>query len=169
MAIIISGFPSSLPGAKERREKTIREGHLNKKSERKEAKLKEILPELKSLLLNWTLLFNSLGISVVLIFVGAFIPFLGKIVQLKFGLDPVRNGYLLSAVMTPTIMSRYTIYCRYLYIHAPCFLRVVAYSCIPCRIQFFTYQFGYYSLYYHYSYYYTMQNYNELNSLLVLV
>jgi ABC-type antimicrobial peptide transport system permease subunit len=81
MAIIISGFPSSLPGAKERREKTIREGHLNKKSERKEAKLKEILPELKSLLLNWTLLFNSLGVSVVLIFVGAFIPFLGKRVQ----------------------------------------------------------------------------------------
>ena len=105
LAITISGFPSSLPGAKERREKHIREGNLNKKSDIKEARLKEILPELKSLLLNRTLLFNTLGVSVGLIFIGSLIPFLGKILQLKFGLDPVKNGYLLSAVMTPTVMG----------------------------------------------------------------
>jgi hypothetical protein len=105
LAITISGFPSSLPGAKERREKHIREGNLNKNTNSKEARLKEILPELKSLLMNWTLLFNTLGISVGLIFVYSFVPFLGKIVHLKFGLDPVTNGYLLSAVMAPTMMG----------------------------------------------------------------
>ncbi|CAB4000586.1 solute carrier organic anion transporter family member 4A1-like, partial [Paramuricea clavata] len=105
LAIIISGFPSSLPGAKERREKHIREGNLNKKSDSNEARLKEIFPGLKSLLMNWTLLFNTIGLSVEVIFIYSFVPFLGKIVQLKFGLDPVSNGYVLSAVMAPTMMA----------------------------------------------------------------
>ena len=105
LAITLSGFPSSLPGAKERREKHIREGNLNKKSDSNEARLKEILPELKSLFMNWTFLFSTLGLSVAAIFFYSFVPFLGKIVQLKFGLDPVSNGYLLSTVLTPTIMG----------------------------------------------------------------
>jgi hypothetical protein len=105
LAITLSGFPSSLPGAKERREKHIREGNLNKKSDSSEARLKEILPELKSLFMNWTFLFSTLGLSVAVIFFYSFVPFLGKIIQLKFGLDPVSNGYLLSIVLTPTIMG----------------------------------------------------------------
>jgi hypothetical protein len=107
MAIIISGFPSSLPRTEEHREKHIRNRKINKKSEKKEAKVKEILPEMKSILSNWTFLFNSLGLSVLLVFVGALIPFMGKIVQLKFGLDPVKNGYVLSAVLSLPVIGMY--------------------------------------------------------------
>ena len=109
MATIISGFPNSLPGANERRDKRIGEEKLKIEHEGKKAKLKEIFPEMKSLLLNWTILFNSLGVSVLLIFVGALVPFLGKIVQLKFGLDPVKNGLVLFGVMTPSVMGMYKI------------------------------------------------------------
>ena len=107
LAIAILGFPSSLPGAKERRQKYIREGIVNKKSSKKEAKLKEILPEFKSLLVNWTFLFNSLGVSAALMFGGGLIPFLGKILQLKFDLDVVSNGYVLSVTLLPTILGLY--------------------------------------------------------------
>ena len=105
MAAIISGFPNSLSGDNERRDKRIREEKLKKRNGKKEAKLKEIFPEMKSLLLNWTFLFNSLGASALAVFVGALIPFLGKIIQLKFGLDPVKNGLVLSGVMTPSAMG----------------------------------------------------------------
>ena len=107
LGIIILGFPSLLPGAKERREKLIRKGTLDTKRKIEEVKLKEILPELKSLLSNWTFLFNSLGLSGTFIYSASLVPFLGKILQLKFGLDPVSNGYLLSAIMTPTIAGTF--------------------------------------------------------------
>ncbi|XP_028408742.1 solute carrier organic anion transporter family member 4A1-like [Dendronephthya gigantea] len=102
LAIILSGYPSSLPGSKERREKHIREGNLQKKSSTKEASIKEIIPELKTLLSNLTFLFNALGVSVSFIFNGGLLPFLAKLVQLKFELDPVKNGYVLSSILTPT-------------------------------------------------------------------
>ncbi|XP_028408706.1 solute carrier organic anion transporter family member 4A1-like [Dendronephthya gigantea] len=102
LAIIISGFPISLPGARERRERHIREGNLQKKGGKKEAKFKELIPELKSLILNRTFLFNSFGLCFAATFVTALTPFLGKIMQLKFDLDPVTNGYLISAILTPT-------------------------------------------------------------------
>ncbi|XP_028408691.1 solute carrier organic anion transporter family member 4A1-like [Dendronephthya gigantea] len=105
LAIIISGFPSSLPGAKERREKHIREGNLRRKSSRNKARFKEIIPEMKSLILNWTFTFNSFGLSVSFTFIGALVPFLGKILQLKFDLDPVSNGFLISAILTPTTVA----------------------------------------------------------------
>ena len=106
LALIISGFPSSLPGAKERRQKHIREGHLQGNNASTEAKFKEILCELKTILCNLTFLFNSLGVAVSFTFIGALVPFLGKILQLKFDLDPVKNGYILSAIMTPTIVGK---------------------------------------------------------------
>ena len=106
LAIVISGFPSSLPGAKERREKHIREGNLQKKSSRKEPRLREIIPEIKTLISNKTFLFNSLGVSVSFTFTSALVPFLGKLLHLKFELDPVKNGYLISAVLTPTAVSK---------------------------------------------------------------
>ncbi|XP_028397690.1 solute carrier organic anion transporter family member 4A1-like [Dendronephthya gigantea] len=105
LAIVVSGFPRSLPGAKERREKHIREGNLRKENRRKEANLKGIIPELKSLILNWTFLFNSLGVSVGFTFMGGLVPFLGKILQLKFDLDSVSSGYLISATFIPTTVG----------------------------------------------------------------
>lgn len=105
-SILILAFPRELPGAKERRQKHIREGNVRKANDSKKAKLKEIFPQLKHLLTNWTFLFNALGVTASIFLTGSLIPFLTKIIQVKFGLNPAETGYLLSAIVTPALAGK---------------------------------------------------------------
>ena len=105
-SFIVLGFPRVLPGAKETRQKHIEEGNIKKANSLQKPSLKRLLPELKSLLTNWTFLFNTLGITTTVLFFGSLAPFLPKVLQLKFGLKPEETGYVLGAMLIPTMSSR---------------------------------------------------------------
>ena len=85
-----------MPGAKQRRLEHIRQGHLREVDGEENPRLRDILPELKKLLTNWTFIFNTLGVSAALLFGGSVAVFISKIFQMKFDLDPVRSGHVLS-------------------------------------------------------------------------
>ena len=121
MTIVILGFPRSLPGAKERREKHIQEGNLKMKSGREKANLKDILPQLKYLISNKVFLFNSLGLAVALTFTAGLVPFLGKLLEIKFGVDIVKNGYLLSSILLPAVLGMFTIF--FIFLPSGCILQ----------------------------------------------
>ena len=85
-----------MPGAKQRRLEHIRQGHLRDADGEENPRLKDILPELKKLLTNWAFIFNALGLSAALLFGGSVALFISKIFRMKFDLDPVRSGYVIS-------------------------------------------------------------------------
>ena len=85
-----------MPGAKQRRLQHIQQGHLLKADGVEKPRMRDLFPELKNLLTNWTFLFNGLGVTGLVLYsssVGVFIP---KLFRLKFGLDPVRASYIVS-------------------------------------------------------------------------
>lgn len=106
LAVILLGFPRELPGARETRDEQIKEGNIRKSKNTAKPSLKMILPELRNLLTNWTFLFNSLGLTATLLYAGGLIPFYPKILQLKFGLLPENTGYLLGAILTPSMAGK---------------------------------------------------------------
>lgn len=103
---MILGFPQEMPGAKARRLKHIRQGHIKDADDAGEPRLRDILPELKKLLTNWTFLFNSVGSTVSALFSSAIFSFISKIFQLKFGLDPVLTGYVLTIVTMTGVIGK---------------------------------------------------------------
>ena len=105
-SLLLLGFPRELPGAKEMREEHIKKGNIRKKKNSSKPTLKQLLPELKDILTNWTFLFNTLGLTATLLYVGALVPFYPKILLLKFGLTPEMIGYVMGALMTPSMASK---------------------------------------------------------------
>ena len=88
------------------REKHIKKGNIRRTKNDRKPSLKIILPELKDLLTNWTFLFNTLGLTATLLYVGALMPFYPKILVLKFGLVPEKIGYILGSMMTPAMAGK---------------------------------------------------------------
>jgi hypothetical protein len=105
-SIMILGFPREFPGSREMREEHIKKGNIRKVKNSVKPTLKMILPELKDLLTNWTFLFNTLGLTATLLYVGGLISFYPKILFLKFGILPQKIGYVLGAVMTPSMAGK---------------------------------------------------------------
>ena len=97
-ALIILGFPREMPGAKDLRAKHISQGHLKRANGVEIPRFKDILPELKHLLTNWTFLFNTLALSILMLFASPIATFFAKILRLKFGLDPMTTGYVLALI-----------------------------------------------------------------------
>ena len=103
---MILGFPREFPGSREMREEHIKKGNIRKVKNSVKPTLKMILPELKDLLTNWTFLFNTLGMTATMLYVGGLISFYPKILFLKFGILPQKIGYVLGAVMTPSMAGK---------------------------------------------------------------
>lgn len=105
-SFVVLGFPQELPGARRTREEHIEKGNIMRSKSSDKPTLKNILPELKDLLKNWTFLFNTLGLTATLLYVGALLPFLPKILSLKFGVLPENIGYILGSLMTPSMAGK---------------------------------------------------------------
>jgi hypothetical protein len=106
LSILLLGFPRELPGAKEMREEQIKKGNIRKVKNSEKPTLKRILPELRDLLKNGTFMFNTLGLTATLFYVGALFPFYPKILLLKFGVIPENVGYVLGTMITPCMAGK---------------------------------------------------------------
>ena len=95
-SVIFLGFPREMPGAKQRRLEHIQQGHMLKADGMEKPRIRDLLPELKNLLKNWTFLFNGLGVTGLALYGASAAVFISKIFRLKFGLDPVRASYIVS-------------------------------------------------------------------------
>jgi hypothetical protein len=96
-SFIMLGFPSAMPGARERRLRHIREGNIKPGNDVQPC-LRKLPSELKELLKNWTFLFNTLGLTCFLFYFGAAAVFFSKILRVKFGLDAVKAGYFFAII-----------------------------------------------------------------------
>lgn len=94
-----------MPGAKQRRLKHIHQGHLMRADGVEKPRIRDFFPELKNLFTNWTFLFNGLGLTCSLLYGSSLVVFMAKIFRLKFGLDPVRAGYVV-ALLSVTGIGR---------------------------------------------------------------
>ena len=103
------GFPREMPGAKERRLEHIHQGHIRHGDATEKPRLKNILPELKNLLTNWTYLFNTIGLTFGLLYGASLTVFASKIFRLKFGLNPVKSGYVLSGLIVTGVSCKWII------------------------------------------------------------
>ena len=90
------GFPREMPGARERRQKHVRAGNIKPSNDVQRPSLRNIPSELKELLANLTYLFNMLGMTSLLFFVGAIVTFYAKILRIKFGVSSVQSGYIVA-------------------------------------------------------------------------
>ena len=102
-SILLLGFPRELPGAREMREEQIKNGNIRRATKTGKPTLKMILPELKDLLTNWTFLFSTLGLSAIILYSSVLLPFYPKILLSKFGVTAEKVGYVLGAVLTPSL------------------------------------------------------------------
>ena len=98
---ILLGFPRELPGAKSIREQAVKEGHVPRKDERIQGKLKDILPATVQLLQAPVFIFNTLAITSGSLFGAGIAAFIAKILQLKFGLNPFIAGVVIGIVLVP--------------------------------------------------------------------
>ncbi|KAJ7394332.1 hypothetical protein OS493_000136 [Desmophyllum pertusum] len=98
---LLIGFPRELPGAKSIREQALKEGHVPKKDEKIQGKLKDILPATLQLIKAPVLFFNTLAITTSSLFGAGIASFLAKILQLKFGLSPITAGIVIGVVLVP--------------------------------------------------------------------
>ncbi|XP_046848352.1 LOW QUALITY PROTEIN: solute carrier organic anion transporter family member 4A1-like [Xenia sp. Carnegie-2017] len=103
-SILLLAFPRELPGSREVRKEEIEKGNLRPAKSAIKPTMKKLLPELKDLLTNWTFIFNTLGLTSTLLFIGALIPFYPKILIVKFGVLPEKVGYVLGSIMAPTMI-----------------------------------------------------------------
>ena len=85
------------------RKEHIKKGNIRKAQKTEKPTLKTLLPDLKDVLTNWTFLFNTLGLTATLFYVGALVPFIPKVLLLKFGVTPEKVGYVLGATLTPAM------------------------------------------------------------------
>ena len=88
------------------REEQIKRGNIRRATKTGKPTLKMILPELKDLLTNWTFLFSTLGLSAIILYAGALVPFYAKVLLLKFGVTAEKVGYVLGAALTPAMGGR---------------------------------------------------------------
>lgn len=104
-SFIMLGFPSAMPGARERRLRHIREGNIKPGNDVQPC-LRKLPSELKELLNNWTFLFNTLGLTCFLFYFGAVAVFFSKILRVKFGLDAVKAGYFFAIINISGAVTR---------------------------------------------------------------
>ena len=98
------------------REEQIKRGNIRRATKTGKPTLKMILPELKDLLTNWTFLFSTLGLSAIILYAGAILPFYPKVLLLKFGVTAEKVGYVLGAALTPSMGGK----CRCYYSEYTC-------------------------------------------------
>ena len=105
-SFLMFGFPREMPGARKRRMKHIREGNIKASNDVKHPCLKKLPTELKELLKNLTYLFNVVGMTCFVFYVGPLAIFLTKIVRIKFGLDAERAGYFVAIASIAGAVSK---------------------------------------------------------------
>ena len=98
-AFILLGFPRELPGAKEIREKSIKEGNLPKSDDKLKGKVKDIIPATLILLKNRTFMFNTLATTIGSLFGGGIATFIAKFSQMKFAINAQQLGVALGVVL----------------------------------------------------------------------
>ena len=98
------GFPPGLPGAKEIREKAIKEGDLPSRDDQIRGNLKGIMPATKQLLKNLTYVFNTLAITCGF-FAGGISSFVAKVLQVKFALSSSVSGIVIGASLFPGMIG----------------------------------------------------------------
>lgn len=106
---LLLGFPRELPGAKSIREQAAKEGHIPKKDERIQGKLKDILPATLQLIKSPVFIFNSLAVTSGSLFGAGIAAFMAKILQLKYGLNPFITGVVIGVVLVPGTVGRRSI------------------------------------------------------------
>ena len=99
------GFPKQMPGAKEIRQEAMKKGHVRKENSLKTPSLRMLLPELWSLFTNWTFIFNTFGLTILMLLAGGLLPFLPKSIMLLYGLKPEQAGYALALMLSPTMIG----------------------------------------------------------------
>ena len=109
--VILLGFPRELPGARERREQCIKEGNLPSKDEKIKETFKDMIPATWQLLKNPVFVFNALALTASTFFGAALLPFISKILYLKFDLNPAKAGMMIGIAVIPgTIGNEYTLF-----------------------------------------------------------
>ena len=98
------GFPPHLPGAKEMREKAIKEGDLPSRDDQIQGNLKGIIPATKQLLKNLTYIFNTLAIACGF-FAGGISSFIAKVLQVKFAVSSSLSGIVIGASLFPAMIG----------------------------------------------------------------
>ena len=111
--VILLGFPRDLPGARERREKVIEEGNLPSKDEKIKETFRDIIPATLKLLKNPVFVFNALAVTASTFFGAALVPFLPKILDLKFALTPSMAGLMMGTAVVPASIGKYHIQYSY--------------------------------------------------------
>jgi len=99
--VILLGFPRELPGARERREQCIKEGNLPSKDEKIKETFKDMIPATWQLLKNPVFVFNALALTASTFFGAALLPFISKILYLKFDLNPAKAGMMIGIAVIP--------------------------------------------------------------------
>ena len=95
------GFPRELPGAREKRDKLMKEGILPTKDEKIKEKLNGMIPATWQLLKNPVFIFNALALTASS-FVGVGIaPFIVKVFYIKFNLNPAMAGLVMGIALIP--------------------------------------------------------------------
>ena len=95
------GFPRELPGAKERREKLIKERSIPSKDHNIKENLKGIIPATKQLLKNPVFVFNALGLTATTFGSAGVAPFIVKVLHLKFNLNLAFAGLAIGIALIP--------------------------------------------------------------------
>lgn len=108
--VALLGFPKELPGAREKREELIKEGNLPTKDEKIKETFKDILPATWQLLKNPVFIFNALALTASTFFAGALVPFISKILYLKFDLIPAKAGLMIGIAIIPGSIGKYTFF-----------------------------------------------------------
>ena len=106
--VALLGFPKEFPGAEQRRQEYIKEGNLPSKDDKIKQNYRDIVPATWQLLKNPIFIFNALALTASTFFAAAIVPFLTKILSLKFDLTPGKAGMIMGIVLTPASIGEYS-------------------------------------------------------------
>ena len=106
--VILLGFPREFSTSREMREKYINEGSLPTKDGKIKENFKDIIPATWQLLRNPVFIFNALALTASTFFAGALVPFISKLLYLKFDINPAKAGMMIGITIIPGSIGKYT-------------------------------------------------------------
>lgn len=100
-SVALSGFPRHLPGAKERREKLLKESAIPLNDQNIKENIKSLIPATVQLLKNPVFVFNALALSATTFGSAGVGPFIVKFLYLKFNLSLAIAGLAIGVAVIP--------------------------------------------------------------------
>ena len=90
------------------REKYMNEGSLPKKDGKIKENFKDIIPATWQLFRNPVFIFNALALTASTFFAATLAPFISKLFDLKFDINPAKAGMMIGITIIPGSIGKYT-------------------------------------------------------------